>query len=303
MLALDPKTTSNCDEDLKIGKDEIEPEDLLIAFHDLTDTMIDAIYEIHRRKLGKQTLVEAIIEAPLTDPNPYTNINRGTLRALSRRIQRLDRLSFVVESGGGNFRKLLKYIKSGQNIVIDFGKYGGDFTAYIFVANIVSRRLYEVYNEADDESGYPRLVILLEEAHKFLDPKGAQRTIFDRIAREMRKFGLILAMVDQRPSQIDTEILSQLANRFILSLTDPKDILNALTGPVDPAAWKAIVRAMPPRTVLMFGDAIRAPTAMDVLEYNEQTMKKKWDVKSSRQELQESLKNLSNDEKRNMFKP
>lgn len=303
LLGLDPKTTSDLDEELLIGKDEIEPEDLLIVFHDLTDTMVDAIYEINRRKQSSQTLVEAILEAPLVDPNPYSNINRGTLRALSRRIQRLDRLSFVVESGGGNFGKLLNYIRSGQNIVIDFGRYGGDFTSYIFVANIISKRLYEEYNEADDESGYPRLVILLEEAHKFLDPKGARRTIFDRIAREMRKFGLILAMVDQRPSQIDTEILSQLANRFILSLTDPKDILNALTGPVDPAAWRAIVRAMPPRTVLMFGDAIRAPTTMDVLEYNEQTMTKKWNIGSTSQELRDSLTSLSDDEKRNMFKP
>ena len=197
---------------------------------------------------------------------------------------------------------ILQYIQSGQNIVIDFGKFGADSFAYIFVANVISRRLYKKYSEMTDMSEYPRLVVLLEEAHKFLDPRISKLTIFDRLAREMRKFNLVLAMVDQRPSKIDPEILSQLANRYILSLTDPRDIINALTGPVDPAAWRAIVRAMPPRTVLMFGDAISAPTAMEVLEYNETTMTQKWQIGSTTKELRETLDSLSEEEKRDMFK-
>jgi DNA helicase HerA-like ATPase len=264
--------------------------------------MVDSIYEIHRRKKPSETLIKAINQVVQDKPESI-KASQGTLNALGRRLLRLDRLSFVVESGKGTLNKLLMYIKSGQNIVIDFGKYGADFFAYVFVSNIISRRLYKTYSEMLDMSEYPKLVVLLEEAHKFLDPQISRNTIFDRLAREMRKFNLILAMVDQRPSKIDPEILSQLANRFILSLTDPKDILNALTGPVDPASWRAIVRAMPPRTVLMFGDAIQAPTAMDVLNYNESSMSKKWSIETTAQELRESLNNLSDEEKRNMFKP
>ena len=118
----------------------------------------------------------------------------------------------------------------------------------------------------------------------------------------MRKFKLVLAMVDQRPSKIDDEILSQLANRFILSLTDPKDILQALTGPVDPGSWRAIVRAMPPRTVLMFGDAIKAPTTMEVLDYNPTSMTKKWFVGVTTKDVRDSLSKLSDEEKKDMFK-
>jgi len=150
---------------------------------------------------------------------------------------------------------------------------------------------------------YPRLLVLLEEAHKFLDPVIAKKTIFDRLAREMRKFNLVLAMVDQRPSKIDSEILSQLANRFILSLTDPNDIFGALTGPVDPSAWRAIVKAMPPRTVLMFGDAIKAPTAMDVMEYNEQTMAEKWQIKHTGARLRQKLKEMPDEAVDDIFNP
>ncbi|MHA1944513.1 MAG: ATP-binding protein [Candidatus Hodarchaeales archaeon] len=301
LLGLDPTTSDRPDEELRIGEDEIKPEDLIVAFQDLSPAMTDAIYEINSKKSSTETLVQAINKAALADPN-HLRANRTSLSALSRRILRLERLSFVVDPGKGTLGNLMTYIKTGQNIVIDFGKYGADFFAYVFVANIITRRLYKSYSEIVDPDEFPRLVVLLEEAHKFLDPKISKNTSFDKLAREMRKFNLVLAMVDQRPSKIDEEVLSQLANRFILSLSNPKDILNALTGPVDPGAWRAIVRAMPPRTVLMFGDAIKAPTAMDVLDYNPTSMTKKWSVGVTTKDVRDSLSKLSPEQKRDMFK-
>lgn len=303
LMGLDPGTSKDLDEVLLIGGDEITPQDLIVALQDLSPAMVDAIYEINRNKTKDQTLVDAIMEAALTEPNRLApRSGRGTLTALSRRIARLERLDFIVDPGKGSLNKILSYIQTGQSIVIDFGKYGADFFAYVFVANILSRRLYQAYSEMVDMTEYPRLLVLLEEAHKFLDPTIAKETIFDRLAREMRKFKLVLAMVDQRPSKIDPEILSQLANRFILSLSDPKDIIGALSGPVDPASWKAIVKAMPPRTVLIFGDAIKAPTAMDVLLYNEQTMTKKWKVKHTGIRFRQKLQEMSDEALDDLFK-
>lgn len=301
LLGLDPEISKELDEELLIGEDEITPQDLVVAFQDLSSAMVDAIYEVNRTKASSRTLVEAIHDAAMADPNPLRS-GRGTLNALSRRMSRLERLDFITQPGQGSLNKILTYLKAGQSIVIDFGKYGADLFSYLFVANILSRRLYKAYSEMVDTTEYPHLIVLLEEAHKFLDPSIARDTIFDRLAREMRKFNLVLAMVDQRPSKIDPEILSQLANRFILSLNDPKDIVGALSGPVDPAAWRAIVKAMPPRTVLMFGDAIKAPTAMDVLDYTEQTMTKKWHVKHTGTKFRQKLKEMSDEAKSDLFK-
>jgi len=39
---------------------------------------------------------------------------------------------------------------------------------YLFVANILSRRLFDLYTEQNED--FPRLVLFLEEAHKFLSP-------------------------------------------------------------------------------------------------------------------------------------
>ncbi|MBK8025060.1 MAG: ATP-binding protein [Chloroflexi bacterium] len=47
----------------------------------------------------------------------------------------------------------------------------------------------------------PQLLIVIEEAHKFLDPKVANQTTFGVIAREMRKYKVTLLVVDQRPKR------------------------------------------------------------------------------------------------------
>ena len=135
---------------------------------------------------------------------------------------------------------------------------------------MVSRRLFEAYTERNEE--LPRLTLFLEEAHKFLGPEVASFTIFGRLARETRKFNLILALVDQRPSRISDEVTSQLANRLVLSLKDPLDLERALSGVADRSMWEAIVRTIPVQVVAVIGDAIRIPTVLNVLEYSEENI-------------------------------
>jgi hypothetical protein len=184
----------------------------------------------------------------------------------------MDRFDFVRDISSNIFGQMISLIQAKKPVILDFGRYGQDTTAYLFVANIVVRRLYNLYTEKMEE--LPRLVVFLEEAHKFLDPKVASYTIFDKLARETRKFNLILSLIDQRPSRIDDEVRSQLANRLILSLKEPSDIASALAGIPDRSLWEGIVGAMPPRTMLAVGDAIRVPTMIDIMDYNVDTVKR-----------------------------
>lgn len=62
-------------------------------------------------------------------------------------------------------------------------------------------------------------MITIEEAHKFLNPQVAEQTIFGRIAREMRKYNVTLLVIDQRPSGIDDEVMSQLGTKVAYLLT------------------------------------------------------------------------------------
>jgi len=241
-----------------IDSKNIRPEDIIVAFQDISPPMIDALYIINKER--KNDLISGIKNATL---EKYPTAHPSALQALQRRIMRLDRFSFIME-GNDTFNQLIALIKNGKSIVLDFGKYGRDAMAYLFLANIIARRLYREYSEND----YPRLVLFLEEAHKFLAPEIAGYTIFDRLARETRKFNLILALIDQRPSRIDEEVGSQLANRLILSMKEPSDIESALAGVSDKSVWKDIVATIPARTLLLLGDAIRVPTVVDIMDYN-----------------------------------
>ncbi|OGS62233.1 MAG: hypothetical protein A3K59_10670 [Euryarchaeota archaeon RBG_19FT_COMBO_69_17] len=266
IFSLDPKNTEAKPFVLDAG--QITPEDLIIAFQDLTPPMIDHIYQIYRRKPREVDLVTAIKEKQATDVEVEGGqVHLMVLQALQRRMGRFERLPFIAKGSKDAFSQMLSLIKAGRSIVLDFGDFGTDPMVYLFVANVLARRLFDLYTEHTSE--YPRLVLFLEEAHKFLDPRLVEYSIFSRLARETRKFNLILALIDQRPSRIDDEVRSQLANRLVMSLKEPSDVESALAGVPDKAMWMNIVAKLPLRTVAVLGDAIRIPTVIDVLEYDD----------------------------------
>jgi hypothetical protein len=244
----------------------ITPEDLILAITDLTTRMQDAIWAIHT---GKRK-IDLLIAIKNTQPGTIPTIPDSTLMGLKARIMRLDRYQFLKSKPKGakedSFTAMLRKIREGKSIVLDFGRYGKESMVYLFVANVISRRLHEIYTETGE--GLPRLVIFLEEAHKFLDPDVADLTIFSVLAREMRKFNLVVSIIDQRPSKIDDEVMSQLGNRIILSLKDPKDLTAALSGVPKAKVWTNIASSIPPRTALIVGDALKVPTVVDVLDYS-----------------------------------
>src|SRR5206468_5577063 len=88
----------------------------------------------------------------------------------------------------------------------------------------------------------------------------------------LQKLNLTLALADPRPARISDEVRSQLANRFVMSLKEPNDVEAALAGVPDKEMWKNILSKIPLRTVAVMGDAIRIPTVIDVMEYNEENV-------------------------------
>lgn len=253
--------------------DQITPEDLIIAFQDLTPPMIDHIYAIYRTKPRGVDLVTAIREKQATEAEVEGGqLHLMVLQALQRRMGRFQRFPFIKKGGKDSFGQMLALIKEGKSVVLDFGDFGTDQMVYLFVANVLARRLFDLYTEQTAE--YPRLILFLEEAHKFLDPRLVEYSIFSRLARETRKFNLILALIDQRPSRIDDEVRSQLANRLVMSLKEPSDVESALAGVPDKGMWVNIVAKLPLRTVAVLGDAIRIPTVIDVLEYEDLKVRK-----------------------------
>jgi DNA helicase HerA-like ATPase len=112
------------------------------------------------------------------------------------------------------------------------------------------------------------LVITIEEAHKFLNPEVAQQTIFGTIAREMRKYNVTLLVIDQRPSGIDEEVMSQLGTKITCLLDNEKDIDSVLTGVSGKNELRSVLaRLETKQQVLIFGHAVPMPVVVRTREY------------------------------------
>ena len=120
-----------------------------------------------------------------------------------------------------------------------------------------------------DQSQEPQpLVITIEEAHKFLTPALAGKTIFGTIAREMRKYNVTLMVVDQRPSEIDQEVMSQLGTKIICLLDNEKDIDAVLTGVSGSRKLRSVLAKLDTQQqALCFGHALPMPVVIETREY------------------------------------
>ena len=265
---------------VRIGYDEIRPEDvqMLRETLNLSDVAADAAYSLERH-FGPRTWLKEFLDHPggqeLGQLAQTLNVNDRALSTLKNRLSRLQRFQFVDESSGhDSVGQIIQYLNRGIHVVLEFGRYGSDLAAYILVANLLTRRIYERYVQMTekalgDQREKPRpLVITIEEAHKFLNPGIADQTIFGTIAREMRKYNVTLLVVDQRPSGIDDEVMSQLGTKITCLLDNEKDIDSVLTGVSGRAKLRSVLaRLNSKQQALVFGHAVPMPVVMQVREY------------------------------------
>jgi len=263
---------------VRIGYDEIEPEDieLLRQTLNLTEASAQTVYQL-AREFGDRKWLETVLNMNEDDGKQLIsrlNIHDSTYRNLRRGLENLRRFSFLVPKARENsVQRILEYLDRGINVVLEFGRFD-DFAAYILVANLLSRRIHAKYREnAEREMGGEvapsrPLVITIEEAHRFLNPEFSSQTIFGRIAREMRKYNVTLLVIDQRPSGIDGEIMSQLGTKITCLLDDDRDLDSVLTGTSGKSELKSVLAKLETKQqALIFGHAVPMPVVIKTREY------------------------------------
>jgi len=284
IFTLDEKSSklrkARYDEVVKIGYSDIEPEDIesLTQTLNLSDVAASIPFTLKNRFGNKwfKRLVE-VEGTAASDLASELEVQPQAMRALRNRLLRLTRFDFVDENPQYNsLERLLDKLKDGMHVVLEFGRHGNDLTAYILVANLLTRRLHNKYRELTEESdadsgaGPKPLVICIEEAHRFLAPGIASQTIFGQIAREDRKFNITLMVIDQRPSGIDSEIMSQIATRISCLLNDERDVDAVLSGSPNSRELKSVLsRLNSKQEALFFGDAIPMPILIRTRTYGD----------------------------------
>jgi DNA helicase HerA-like ATPase len=270
---------------VRIGYDQIEPEDvdMLANLMGLSDVQVGALYFL-RRRLGKGWIEKLLAEGePGEEQGPTEldllldegKLHGGTLGAIQRKLGLLRRFDFlqprVHEDVVG---KIMEYLDHGTHVILEFGRYGSTLEAYILVANYLTRRIHSRYVQRKEsalgrQSEEPRpLVITIEEAHKFLDPAIARQTIFGTIARELRKYNVTLLVVDQRPSGIDEEVMSQIGTRVTALLDNEADIRAVFTGVSGAGELRQVLARLDTRQqALILGHAVPMPVVVQTRPY------------------------------------
>jgi uncharacterized protein len=285
VFSLDPESARRRgftpDYDVKIGLDEIEPEDIAILSSTLgiSDAGVNACYTLHDR-YGRRWISEFLgMDADAMAQLAAEGEHAGVLGALRRKLRDLDRIAFMqpdAPSGGGAVKQVMDHLVSGKHVVMEFGRYGDDQTAYVLVANLITRRIHAEYRKRTEEAlamGAKQpdpLVITIEEAHRFLSGGIAGQTIFGTIAREMRKYRVTLLVVDQRPSGIDEEVLSQIGTRITCQLDNERDVDAVLKGAAGSRELKGVLsRLESQQQALLFGHALRMPVVVRTRDYQD----------------------------------
>ena len=131
------------------------------------------------------------------------------------------------------------------------------------ITKIYSKLLFNYAKNLDNRASVP-FHILLEEAHRYVqndnDINLIGYNIFDRIAKEGRKYGVLLGLITQRPSEMSSTSLSQCNNFLFFKMLHPIDIdyIRAIVPNVTDETIKRL-RILQPGNCVAFGSAFKIP--------------------------------------------
>lgn len=147
--------------------------------------------------------------------------------------------------------------------IINVNLEGVDDNLAKVIVKILSKMLFDFAKSRTDRASIP-FHLFIEEAHRYVvkdnDVFLLGYNIFERIAKEGRKYGVILDLVSQRPVEISETVISQMSNFLILKMTHPKDLeyiekmLPNISGDVIDK-----LNSLQAGTLVAFGNAFKIP--------------------------------------------
>lgn len=208
---------------------------------------------------------------------------------LARMISRLEnkisdrRLGFMFNGGGDvlDFTWLEKFSSAalgstGENgkagiKIINFAEVPSDVLPLI--VSLVARVTFSVQQWTPSELRHP-IALLCDEAHLYMPQRNMADSaedisldIFERIAKEGRKYGVSLVVISQRPSEVNKTLLSQCSNFVSMRLTNAEDqgVIKRLL-PDSLGGFSDILPTLDTGEALVVGDASLLPSRIRIDE-------------------------------------
>lgn len=131
------------------------------------------------------------------------------------------------------------------------------------LTKIFTKIFFNFSTSLKERGSYP-IHVILEEAHRYVqndnDINVIGYNIFDRITKEGRKYGVILGLITQRPSELSTTALSQCSNFIAFRMFHPND-LNIISNISSNVSMETInkLKNLTPGTAMIFGVSFKLP--------------------------------------------
>lgn len=229
----------------------------------------------------------------LNSARDTTSSDKGRAAAYNGKFDRLiprlenkitdKRLSFMFSCPNEVFKysylsslcKTLMYSgKSSKVKVIDFSEVPSDILPLI--TGLVARIVFEIQQWTLKVERHP-ISIFCDEAHLYMPNnhptgiEGSSLRLFERIAKEGRKYGVSMVVVSQRPSEVNKTILSQCSNFVAMRLTNPDDqnIIKRLF-PDNLEGFASTLPTLDIGEALVVGDSVLLPTRIKIDEPSEE---------------------------------
>jgi len=245
-LKFDIDEVLNCLQNLRKETKHTE-NDLDIQFSDGSETFksesekfhhyFKKVYEFASPRRASAAAGHGISKGSFSDGSIDKFVSRLNTKVNS---QRLRQFLFGDNSKNISFEETLRqFLGYGYNsesrknaksnvTIIDLS--GVPFEVLSITVSLISRLLFDYsyyYKKKVGDNDMP-LLLVYEEAHKYV-PKSdlarfkSSRSSIERIAKEGRKYGISLAIISQRPSELSETIFSQCNNFIAMRLTNPDD--------------------------------------------------------------------------------
>ena len=161
--------------------------------------------------------------------------------------------------------------KRKQIIIVDMNTVEDEVVE--IVASVLARMIFRLLRRAEPRNRFP-VHLLLEEAHRYIAELPSRyaidaNRIYERIAKEGRKYGLFLLAASQRPSELSKTVLSQCSNFVVHRIQNPDDLfqIRQMTPFISESVLKRLP-SLPKQHALVFGTSVNLPTTFRVRDAN-----------------------------------
>lgn len=210
---------------LTVSSQEIEPEDIM-ACATFTEPQLDAIYKLSSvwqegwvDNLLQYDVADVIDEVAGCTGQKFQSRTISKIKSICWNLQQELNVKADQETA---ISQILADLEQGKVVLVELKNISP--VGEQALSTLLSKKLLQNYAAKHNISSIKPILIVLEEAHRFLGKKEhASNNVFARLVSEARKFNLGLCVVDQQPRLLADKVLSQLNTLFILGLASKAD--------------------------------------------------------------------------------